>query len=516
MPVAVGLVLLAVAFGGQLRGDFVWDDVPLVANNRALVEPGGLWRLLTQDLWGSAGQASTQLYHPLPMLSFWLQAQLHGISLAWFRLVNVLLHAGCALAVLSLMLRLQLARPAALLASLIFLLHPLVTEPVMWLTGRHDTVAALLALGALLAFPAPGAGRRPVRLLLSSLGCAGAFVSKEPYVVAPLLVMALSLVERTPGERLARLAVSWLGPFLAVVAVVVARRSLGISTGSEQLGAAPLEHLRNYANLVQHYATLSVTLDQGPTIASVRPISAAAAVLWLLGCVLASFGLWRARESVLGRVALFGLGWFLLTLLPHVLSLPILGLWGNRYGYFPLVGYCLLLGAALGLCESQNGQLVRPTARFAAVAAAILALVLTRQGAAHFRDDLTLYSASVAAAPHDGRALYHLAHAVRTREGCAGAIGLLARAVEHDPKYARAQRNLAGCLLDLGDARGALEPAQRAVELEPWVASHHYNLGAALLRSGERQRAMLELNRALTLDPEHLPTRRLLASLGER
>lgn len=513
-PLAASVVLLAVTFGGRLGGDFVWDDVPLVAENRSLVEPGGLRVLLTRDLWGSAGQASTQLYHPLPMLSFWVQAQLHGLALPWLRLCNVALHAACALALLSLLRRCQVTQAGALLASLVFLLHPLVTEPVMWLTGRHDTLAALLSLLSLLAFPQPRAGRLRLRLFLSSLCCAGAFASKEPYVVAPVLVAALSLVERPPGEPVRRLAWSWVGPLCGVLGVLLVRRALGIPSGSERLGASPLDHLLSYANIVQHYATLALTIDQGPTIASVRPISGVVAGLWLGGCALGLLSLWRARGSALGRAALFGACWFLVALLPHLLSLPILGLWGNRYGYFPLMGLSLMLGAGLSGLERQGSALVRQTARVAVAGCALLALLLTRQAAADFQSDLALYGASVEAAPDDGRALYHLAHAVRTRQGCAGAIGLLARAVELDPGYARAQRNLAGCLLDLGQPRAALAPARRAVELEPGVAAHRYNLGAALLHAGQRERGLAELQRALALDPRHGPTRRLLASLN--
>jgi tetratricopeptide (TPR) repeat protein len=509
------MLLLALTFGGRLRGEFVWDDVPLVQNNPALVEPGGLRVLLTRDLWGSAGQASTQLYHPLPMLTFWLQAKLHGLSLPWLRLVNVLLHAACTLSLLAVMRRCQLPQPSTWLACLIFLLHPLVTEPVMWLTGRHDTLAALLTLLALLAFPKPFAPRRGLRLLASSLCCAGAFASKEPYVVAPVLVAAFSLLERAPDESWWRLLASWLGPFAGVLAVLLLRRALGIPSGSDQLGASLTAHLLSYAGIVQHYALLSLSLDQAATIATARPISSLSAALWLSGSGVALFLLWRARARREARVALLGVAWFLLALLPHVLSLPILGIWGNRYGYFPLMGLTLVLAAGLSLNESVRSGVVRGGVRLVVVASALMALLLTRQAAANFRDDLTLYGASVDAAPEDGRALYHLAHAVRKRRGCSGAVELLARAVELDPGYARAQRNLAGCLLELGQPRRALAPARRAVELEPRVASHHYNLGAALLGSGQRGPALAELERALELEPDHALARGLRARLVE-
>jgi protein O-mannosyl-transferase len=510
------LVLLVLVFGGRLRGEFVWDDVPLVLENSSLTASGGLARVLFSDLWGSAGQASTQLYHPLPMLTFWLEAHVHGLQLGALRLVNVLLHGGCAVLFFALLERLRVGVTAAFLAATLFLLHPLVTEPVMWLTGRHDTVATLATLAALLAFPRPEANPA-FGACASGLLCAAAFASKEPYVVAPALVALLSLVERGPATRIARVAPLWLPPFLGTLSVVGLRGLLHIPTGSQQLGAPLLELAQSYASIVWHYLVLGLTLDQGATIAVYRPLTGHAALLVWLGLIGALAGLLavlRARPGcVHARTAAFGYAWFLGSLSPHVLSLPLLGLWGNRYGYFPLLGLVLLLAAGIAALQAQPFALARRALPIVLAGCAVLALVQTRIAAASWQDDLTLYAASVVADPTDGRALYHYAHAVRKREGCRVAVPLLARATKLDPSYPRAQRNLAGCLLDLGEPKLAIAPATRAVALEPTVAAHHYNLGAALALSGDRERGVVELGRALQLNPTHAAARKLLTQL---
>ena len=517
------MLLLLLAFGERLGGEFVWDDVPLVLENPSLTAPGGLARVLLGDLWGSAGQASTQLYHPLPMLTFWVEAHTHGLQLGALRFVNVLLHGGCALLFFALLERLRVGVTAALLTTALFLVHPLVTEPVMWLTGRHDTVAALAALAALLVFPRPSSPSAMWRACASGVLCAGAFASKEPYVVAPALVALLSLVEHVPATRVARLAALWLPSFLGTLSVVALRALLHIPTGSQQLGAPLLTLAQGYASIVWHYLVLGLTLDQGATIAMYRPLAGHADVLvWLgllgaLAALLALLARVRARPvSVHARTAAFGYAWFLGSLSPHVLSLPLLGLWGNRYGYFPLLGLLLLLAAGIAALQARPFVLARRVLPVLLGACAALALVQTHAAAALWHDDLTLYAASVVADPTDGRALYHYAHAVRKREGCQAAVPLLERATKLDPTYARAQRNLAGCLLDLGQPKLAVAPARLAARLEPTVAAHHYNLGAALVLSGDRDRGVLELRRALQLNPTHAPARKLLTQLNAR
>lgn len=509
LVVGGGVALCIAMFAGRLAGDFVWDDVPLVAQNASLTAPGGLHAVLTQDLWGSSGQASTQLYHPLPMLTFWLQAHTHGVQMVALRLVNVGLHLACALAFWSLLRRRAVREPAAIVAVTLFLTHPLVTEPVEWLTGRHDTLAALFTLLALLWFPRPQSTRPWLHALASGLACGAAFASKEPYVVAPALVALLALVERERGGSWAQLVLRAAVPFAGVLAVVVLRRALHIPTGSEQLSAPPLEHLQSFTSIALHYGTLAITLDQGPTIATYAVVGWGAIVAFWLVLLVSALLLWQRRAYEV----LFGAAWFLLCLLPHLLSLPVIGLWGNRYGYFPLLGLAWMLAAAVDELMRRGPPLARRGVPFVAAALALSCVLQTRAAAALWASDLTLYGASVEENPEDGRALYHYAHAVRRRSGCGEAVALFFRATQLDPSYPRAQRNLAGCLLDLGDPRSAVAPAQRAVELEPQVASHRYNLGAALLGSGQRERGVAELRRALELDPNHRAARQLLSKV---
>ena len=72
-------VLLGASFGPHLRGEFVWDDIYLVEGNQALFRADG-WRVLVlHDLWGPVTGKPSQLYHPVPMLSLWLQGMARSV-----------------------------------------------------------------------------------------------------------------------------------------------------------------------------------------------------------------------------------------------------------------------------------------------------------------------------------------------------------------------------------------------------------------------------------------------------
>lgn len=102
-----------------------------------------------------AGGGSGYYYRPLIGLSWYVDKYLWGPHESFMHLENILLHVANSILVFSitdkLAERYKMASTAApLAASLIFGLHPLTTEPVNWISGRTDVLAALFILCAML------------------------------------------------------------------------------------------------------------------------------------------------------------------------------------------------------------------------------------------------------------------------------------------------------------------------------------------------------------------------------
>jgi 4-amino-4-deoxy-L-arabinose transferase-like glycosyltransferase len=511
-------LLLAITFFPSLHGDFVWDDATLIERNPAMHDVRGYRAILLQDTWGQATGSRGQAYHPVPMLSIWLQTLLFGVHLAPLRLVNVIVHACAVWVFVRLLARLGFSPVLARGAGLIVLLHPSVCEPVMWITGRHDSLATLFVLLALLVWPQPDTVRwRWWRAVTSGFGLGLAFLSKELSIFGPLLLLAWAATEHTRARLIPRaralgeLAVAAL-PLLAAIGW---RLKLGISLGSSQLQATSSEHTRSYATIVEHYAVQLLGWQNGPTIMAYQPLSdsAVAAVYAVLGGIGLGLGLLALRGGSTYAAALLGFVWFLLAMAPHVLSLPLLGLYGNRYAYPALFGLGLML-CALG---SQLPQYVSVAFHrmWPAVALALALACVLRTGveASRWSDNLTLFGADVQRDPRDGYALYHYATAVLGRDGCAPALPLFIRAAELAPRYERPFHNTVGCMINLGNAADALHFAERAVQLQPHGAPARYNLALVLAARGERKPALDHLRVALRLNPSYDAARAALQAL---
>ena len=130
---------------GLSAGYFIFDDLGIVT---ALRE-NGLGSIRFQ-----ANETSRYL-RPLLMLSFWFDIFLWEGRPGLMRLENILLHATNAVLVFAVTKQLLVGRPKtesylSLLAASLFLIHPVTSEAVNWISGRSDLLAALFVLAGFL------------------------------------------------------------------------------------------------------------------------------------------------------------------------------------------------------------------------------------------------------------------------------------------------------------------------------------------------------------------------------
>jgi len=131
----------------SLRNGFVWDDEKYILQNTHI------HRVTSTSLrWmGTSSYASN--WHPLTWLSHALDLKLWGLTPSKHRMTNLALH-GCnaSLVFLLTMMLFALARPipphptllliSGMTASLLFALHPLRVESVVWIAERKDLLCA--------------------------------------------------------------------------------------------------------------------------------------------------------------------------------------------------------------------------------------------------------------------------------------------------------------------------------------------------------------------------------------
>ena len=142
-------VAAALLYLNTLDGELLGDDDPAIAWNMD-VRPSSPWtQLLRNDFWGTpvASASSHKSYRPLCVATFRLNYMLHGLQPMGYHLVNLLLHAVVCYLYVGLCARVFKQVWPALLAGLLFAVHPIPPEAVSFMDLKFQN-ACMLNAGA--------------------------------------------------------------------------------------------------------------------------------------------------------------------------------------------------------------------------------------------------------------------------------------------------------------------------------------------------------------------------------
>src|SRR3989454_1855914 len=191
-----------VVYLGTLWNRWAWDDLTIIYTNAFVHTPSALWRAFAAAYWPDAFGGG--LYRPLTIASYAVDWQLGAA--AWFHGVNLLWHAATSVAV-TLLARRWSGDRAALVAGLIFAVHPVHVEAVANIVGRAELMAALFALLAVYA------ALDRDSLGWSLLASVAALLSKETGAVVPALIAwgwIVRVGRRPARRRMAAYVAAWV------------------------------------------------------------------------------------------------------------------------------------------------------------------------------------------------------------------------------------------------------------------------------------------------------------------
>lgn len=482
--------------------------------------PGG-WADIPQffmgDLWAGSGVVSG-LYRPLLLTSLALESRFYGDWYAGYHLDNILLHLSVVI-VLYGFLR-QFARSAgetgtwsdvgALLAALVFAVHPVHTEAVNSLFNRSEMMVALAGIGGLWWFLRFLRIRPALAWLGLSLCYLLGLFSRETAILLPAIAVVLVLTlepEPWPGRLRKCLPALWLLLPLALYLVLRAQAlEPPASEGGQRLGAMA----RTVAMIAQAQTprvnsllvaagiwgqSLSLFIWPDPLLLY-HPLPSKAE-LWTALVVQVALLATAVIRFRAGRPSLLaGLLFFYLALLP---ASRILGIWGplavlaERYLYLAAAGLAVCLAAAFRWLGQRSRWL-------AIVPALVVLMLLTPQTGARNEDwasELALFESEYRNGSQGPDAL-RLLSAAYIRAGQHGQAASMCDSHRYDRWGANKFANHCGIayarLGRIADAERAYLAATRGRWVDP---SLYANLGRFYLQHGRREEAREQFERAV-------------------
>ena len=525
-------VLLIVAAGvatywNSLSGPFVWDDQTSIVTNQSIRE----WWPPTAAMRPPAETPVTG--RPLVNVTFALNYAIGGLSERGYHIANLAIHIACALLLFAIVEKgsggvfpaNQAKNPSrplflALGAALFWMVHPLQSEAVDYVTQRTESLMALFYLTTLYAAIRARNGSRGWELV-AILACVAGMLSKESMVTAPLLVLLYDRMFGFPSLRDAvrarrRLYLGLAATWLVFAAVIWLRER---STSGLSAPVTVWMYLLNQAQMIPRYLWLTVwprslVLDYGLprplTLADALP--GAVVVLAVLAATIVALVRWP-RAGFLGAA-------FFLTLAPTSSFLPISSEVGaERRMYLPSAALAVLIvsGARRWLVRRKADS--PPTVRLKAdptyvVGIVVLAALATRTvyRNAEYATPLKLWQTVVDRWPH-GRARMALATEMVAEGRHTDALAELREAVRDFPD---ARSALGTELVAAGNNAEGVAVLREFIRADPQKVNRlpaHLIIAQALAADGKVKEASDELRALLASAPNMDSVRKQLADI---
>jgi tetratricopeptide (TPR) repeat protein len=553
-----------VLYSSALSFDFVWDDWPQIVNSPMVRSWSNLPRAFGSDLWYHVARHQVY-YRPLFVAWSMLNYSLFGLRPWGWHLGAILAHVAATASVFWLSRKLGLEYWTAALAALIFALHPIHIEPVVWISSASDTMVAMFAALAFVAFLNGRDRAHSTRLLwrvasLILLACA--LLTKEMAVTFCALVGIYAWLhpaawKSSQSQRLFG-ALLEAGPYgLVTVGYALLRRHALLHAAGQFDPTHGIADVIRTLPLVLAFYLDKLLMPIGLTGLYYTPYVtngiARHVVLPAVALVVVGAGLWywNRREGD-STVAFAGL-WMLVGLAPAL----YLRNFGNgdfvrdRYIYLPSIGFAMLL--ALGCRRLPS---IKKWSARAVQVAAVVALCTAYVGASlsqqvHWASDLLVLVRGDKLYPDNPYSLVGLAAEYSERGANEQAIAMAQKAVRLHPEYGSAPLALAetyiragkfnegrvwlqkvspeymrseiglaafaGLYGRMGDFDTAFAFCSEILAKEPDLYSALYNCGNVHLMAGQYQDAERLLSRAVEAAPEQAAPKHYLgrALLGQ-
>jgi tetratricopeptide (TPR) repeat protein len=157
LSILLGLISFFV-YANTLNNGFVLDDHIVIKDNHFVLKGiSSVFQILTTPLLRGWAVLSNDLYRPLSLVMFALEYQFFGSSPFPYHLVNILIYAGCVIALFIFLNKFfeRKRTGAAFIAALLFALHPIHTEVVANIKSADELLCFLfsfLCLNSLLNY----------------------------------------------------------------------------------------------------------------------------------------------------------------------------------------------------------------------------------------------------------------------------------------------------------------------------------------------------------------------------
>lgn len=496
-------ILVALAFTNSLQNGFVYDDASVISDNPRVrrwhnfqfLFSKRYFQIVSRGKETAFGEAS---YRPVVTATYFVDSSLWNGKSSGCHLTNTILHFANVILCFIFLLKLVKRPESALLGSIVFAVHPVLSEAVNAISFREDLMVALFFLAGILCFLKIQEEKNNIKKigleLLHTILYALALFSKEMAVTYPMVLLCILYAKKIDLRSQARIMMC-----LAVTTVlyIVVRFFIMVNPEETPLfypGGTFMTNMYTMTTIFAGYIKL-ILFPLG-LLADYQPapkryffegdvLLSLCVVVLCLGMSVVSF--WRKKS-----MSACGILWFFITLLPVSNIVKIGNIAAERYLYLPLLGVVI----SFAMMSDAISLRYKKPYLFLMITLITLFSMRTIVRNVDWFDSPSLWRATIKEEPESYRAYSNLATYYFERADYREAIKYYIRCLGFR-NSTQDHYNLANCYRMIGDRHRAIDEFHKAIEIDPTYSEVYNNLGLTLMELGRYDEAETVLNKAL-------------------
>jgi tetratricopeptide (TPR) repeat protein len=505
----MGLVLVLVTFAvfaPAIQFRFLdYDDGLYVSENRHVL--GGLNRSGLEYAFTTIDAGN---WMPVTWLSLELDATLYGNWPAGYHFTNILLHCSSVLLLFLALERMTKAFWCSALAVVLFAIHPLRQESVVWLGERKGVLSTFFWMLGLLAYARYTEKRSFLRYAAVALWLVLGLLSKPMLIMFPF---GLLLLDFWPLQRceanFAALRVKFWPLFLEKIPLLLLCGALTAIAfwAQSQTGALsvmPSSILEKILHVLDDYMIYLRHIFWPVQLAIPYPMET---ISWtravLSGCLaigVSTVAVYSARSLPWLTTGWF---WFLVTFVPVIGLVQLSHTFvADRYSYVPFIGVAVIIAWGMDSL-AKKFPASQKIVIFASLGLCFVAAAVNCATLSRWKDSVSLFSDSIKKGLHPV-ACNNLAVALNSQGDYSEALRYADLAIQLQSRYPEPGAFITRGISHegLGDYDKAIEDYTTALNLDPRSSLAHQNRGNTYVEKGDLNAALADFSRSIKLNPD--------------
>lgn len=532
MPISILFVVGFSIYAFNFHNRLFWDDDDWIVNNAYVHDFSHVKEIFTKNILSGFG-LNSNYYRPLLLLSFAFNYVINGVTPFGYHLLSNGFHIANGILIFLLLLYAFKRKLPAFLAALLFLIHPLQTEAVTYVSGRGDPMSVffmLLALWLFIKTVGNQTFRKWICLALSLVSMILAILSRETAVLLPALLMVFYIAFlsdekfwKSVGKSFIRSLPYWgITIIYGILRLTVLnfKNTLNFYSQANEYTQHLSYRLYTFGHALFEYfklifAPLNLHMERNlPVNTSFFQWPVWLVGLAVLGLLVLLWVLYKKRRPVPAhnpnfKVWFFAWAWFFVSMAPVSGIVPINALMYEHWLYLPLIGLFALAGFYLdklfSYAKSKSVALFYALAVILAVYFCFFAVVSIQRNIlwgkpVEFYNDILKYD------PTSVRILNNLGNTYSAEGDLKNAADAYQKAIlsPDGSNFAQPYYNLGNVYRDMGNTGKATEEYKNAIKIDPNFPFAYQNLAVIYANQGDLNNAALMLEKVKELKPSEL------------